>query len=147
MLQDIRARNNINESVIKEDPSEDNQDKTSIQKASIDNPDNLAQDSLMEGFSELTNDNLQSNKKLENKSIPKITFKDVSISKSKKDITSSKNSTPKGINKSKHAASSLLSTEASRYSNMKKRAKSELMMRNMLDNLYSDDVGRLFLFD
>lgn len=30
---------------------------------------------------------------------------------------------------------------------MKKRAKSELRMRNMFDNLNSDDVGGLFLFD
>jgi hypothetical protein len=29
-----RSKNNISESVIKEDPSEDNQDKTSIQKIS-----------------------------------------------------------------------------------------------------------------
>lgn len=138
-----RSKNNINESVIKEDPSEDNQDKTSIQKVSTDNQDNLAQDSLMEGYSELTNDNLQSNKRLDNKSVPKITFKDVS--KSKRD-NSSNISTPRNVNKSKHAASSLLSTEASRYSNMKKRAKSELRMRNLLDNLNSDDVGGLFLF-
>lgn len=41
-----RSRNNINDSVIKEDPSEDIQDKTSIQKVST--QDNLAQDSQME---------------------------------------------------------------------------------------------------
>jgi len=35
-----RSKNNISESVIKEDPSEDNQDKTSIQKISTNNEDN-----------------------------------------------------------------------------------------------------------
>lgn len=103
-----RSKNNISESVIKEDPSEDNQDKTSIQKVSTDNQDNLAQDSLMEEYSELTNDNLQSKIKLENqksnKSVPKITFKDQS--KGIKENSTSTISTPRGVSKSKHVASS-----------------------------------------
>jgi len=99
-----RSKNNISESVIKEDPSEDNQDKTSIQKISTDNQDNLAQDSLMEEYSELTNDNLQSKIRLENKSVPKITFKDQN--KAIKENSTSTISTPRGVSKSKHVASS-----------------------------------------
>lgn len=99
-----RSKNNISESVIKEDPSEDNQDKTSIQKISTNNEDNLAQDSLMEEYSELTNDNLQSKIRLENKSVPKITFKDQN--KGIKENSTSTISTPRGVNKSKHVASS-----------------------------------------
>lgn len=99
-----RSKNNISESVIKEDPSEDNQDKTSIQKVSTDNQDNLAQDSLMEEYSELTNDNLQSKIRLENKSVPKITFKDQN--KGIKENSTSTISTPRGVSKSKHVASS-----------------------------------------
>jgi len=99
-----RSKNNISESVIKEDPSEDNQDKTSIQKISTDNQDNLAQDSLMEEYSELTNDNLQSKIRLENKSVPKITFKDQN--KGIKENSTSTISTPRGVSKSKHVASS-----------------------------------------
>lgn len=133
-----RSRNNINDSVIKEDPSEDVQDKTSIQKVST--QDNLAQDSQMEAQSEISDDNLQSQKRL----VKNATHKTQLQVKNRVD---SKNNTPRGENKSKHTASSMLSTEASRNSNMKKRAKSELRMRNMFDNLTSEDVGGMFLFD
>lgn len=133
-----KSRNNINDSVIKEDPSEDVQDKNSIQKVST--QDNLAQDSQMEAYSEISDDNLQSQKKL----VKNATHKTQLQVKNRVD---SKNNTPRGENKSKHTASSMLSTEASRNSNMKKRAKSELRMRNLLDNLTSEDVGGMFLFD
>lgn len=143
-----RSRNNINDSVIKEDPSEDNQDiqdKTSIQKVSTDNNktsvDNLAQDSQMEAYSEISDDNLLSQKRLVKNATTKTQLHN------KKDRVDSKMNTPRGENKSKHVASSMLSTEASRNSNMKKRAKSELRMRNMFDNLSNDDTGGMFLFD
>jgi len=58
----------------------------------------------MEEYSELTNDNLQSKIRLENKSVPKITFKDQN--KGIKENSTSTISTPRGVNKSKHVASS-----------------------------------------
>jgi len=106
-----KSRNNINDSVIKEDPSEDTQEPISIQVVSNDvnkaSNDNLAQDSQMEAFSDISNDNLLSQKRLIKNSTQKA---NVHIKKEKPE---SNVTTPRGIGKSKQNAS-VISTEASR---------------------------------